>query len=131
MTKKRAFLHIDRCPQCDFRFRGRPEDYRHLSPLGRRLQWAGYLVIFPMMLGIAAFIAVTRNDRGMIEFDGRDNLIVLVIFQPSIIFFILSAVVPKHQIYRCPQCSWQRTLRPGDHVDASKPPQPMPSSNDS
>ncbi len=111
MTKPRSFLHIDRCPQCGFRFRGRPEDHQHLSPLGRRLQWAGYLAIFPMMLGIAAFIAMTRDERGMIDFDGRDNLIMLVIFLPSIVFFILAMVVPKHRTYRCPQCSWQQTLR--------------------
>jgi DNA-directed RNA polymerase subunit RPC12/RpoP len=121
MPKPRSLRHLDRCPQCGFRFRGRPEDHQHLSPLGRRLQWAGYFAIFPMMLAIVVFIAVTRTERGMVDFDGRDNLIMLVIFLPSIVFFILSMVVPKQQTYRCPQCSWQRTLRPGDRVDPVTP----------
>ncbi len=113
MVRRGDPAHIECCPQCGFRFRGRPEDHQHLSPLARRLQWAGYLAIFPMMLGVAAFIALTRNERGMIDFAGRDNLLMLMIFQPSIIFFILAAVVPKHRTYRCPQCSWQKTVRAG------------------
>lgn len=105
-------LHITSCPQCGFKFRGRPEDHEHLSPLGRRLQLAGYWAFFPVMLGIAAFIALTRDERGlMLDFTGRANVIAFAIFSPSFILFVLSMLVPKHQTYRCPQCSWQKTLR--------------------
>lgn len=105
-------LRIDSCPQCGFKFRGRPEDHEHLSPLGRRLQLAGYWAFLPVMLAIAAFIALTRDERGlMLEFTGRANLIAFAIFSPSMTLFVLSMVMPKHRTYRCPQCSWQKTLR--------------------
>lgn len=115
---KKVLLHIERCPQCGFRFRGRAESYQHLSPLARRLQWAGYVAIFPMLIGVAAFIALTRDEQGMIDFAGRDNLIMLVIFQPSLMFFIASMLMRRHQTYRCPQCSWQKTLRSAKDLPA-------------
>lgn len=105
-------LRIDSCPQCGFKFRGRPESYEHLSPVGRRLQLAGFWAFFPVMLGIAAFIALTRDERGlMLDFAGRANLIAFAIFSPSIALFVWSMLVPKHYTYRCPQCSWKKTLR--------------------
>ncbi|HEX3132928.1 MAG TPA: hypothetical protein VHX44_05015 [Planctomycetota bacterium] len=112
---------IERCPQCGFRFRGRPEDHQHLSPAARRLQWSGYLAIFPAMLGVAAFLYLTRSADGlMIDFTSRANTITLAIFTPSIVLFTLSLWVPKHATYRCPQCSWERTLRPNDRVESAK-----------
>ena len=115
-------LRIDSCPQCGFKFRGRPESHEHLSPLGRRLQLAGYWAFLPVMLGIAAFIALTRDERGlMLEFTGRANLIAFAIFGPSMLLFVLSMLVPKRCTYRCPQCSWERTLRPNDRVDPAAP----------
>ena len=115
-------LRIDSCPQCGFKFRGRPESHEHLSPFGRRLQLAGFWAFLPVMLGIAAFIALTRDERGlMLDFTGRANLIAFAIFGPSMLLFVLSMLVPKHQTYRCPQCSWERTLRPGDRVDPVAP----------
>lgn len=105
-------LRIDRCPQCGFKFRGRPQDHEHLSPLGRRLQLAGYWAFLPVMLAVAAFIALTRDERGlMLEFTGRANLIAFAIFSPSVVLFVCSMLVPKQYTYRCPQCSWQKTLR--------------------
>ncbi len=82
-------LRIDRCPQCGFKFRGRPEDHEHLSPLGLRLQLAGYWAFLPVMLAVAAFIALTRDERGlMLEFTGRANLIAFAIFSPSVALFV-------------------------------------------
>lgn len=112
---------IDRCPQCGFRFRGRSEDHQHLSPVARRLQWFGFLAIFPAMLGVAAFLYFTRSADGlMIDFTGRANTITMAIFTPSLLLFALSLCVPKHATYRCPQCSWERTLRPNDRVEPAK-----------
>ena len=105
------------CPQCGFRFRGRPEDHQHHSPLARRLQRWGFIAFFPAMLGVAAFLYLTRQDDGqMLEFTGRAIALTLAIFSPSVLLFALSMWVPRQATYRCPQCSWQRTLGPGDRV---------------
>jgi hypothetical protein len=77
--------------------------------------------MFPAMLGVAAFLSLTRGDDGlMIDFTGRANSIMLAIFTPSIVLFALSLWMPKHATYRCPQCSWERTLRPNDRVEPAK-----------
>jgi predicted RNA-binding Zn-ribbon protein involved in translation (DUF1610 family) len=108
---------ISSCPQCGFRFRGRSEDYEQASPLSRKLFWAGFLILLPVMLGVAAFIALTRDERGlMMEFTGRANLIMLAITMPSMLLFVAAKLVPKLTIYRCPQCRWQKTMR-GDTSD--------------
>jgi DNA-directed RNA polymerase subunit RPC12/RpoP len=120
MATRHGPPHVERCPQCGFRFRPRAEHYQHLSPLGRKLQWSGYLAMIPMFLLVAAFMAFMRDDRGIPDFAGRDNLIALVMFLPSIALFVASLVVPKHATYRCPQCSWKRTLRSGDVVEPAK-----------
>jgi hypothetical protein len=121
MAKRSRFPRIDRCPQCDFRFRGRPEDHQHPSPLGRKLYWSGYLVLVPVMLGVAAFLALTRGEDGrMIDFTGRANTIMLAIFTPSLVLFMLSHWVPKRVTYRCPQCSWERTFKPDQHLEPTK-----------
>ena len=102
-----------------FRFRGRTEDHQHLSPLGRRLQWWGYFAIFPAMVGVLLFLHLTRQDDGrMAEFTGRANLLMLAIFTPSIVLFALALYVPKRFTWRCPQCSWESTLKAGETVDA-------------
>ncbi len=122
MAKRIPLPRIERCPQCSFRFRGRPEDHQHLSPLGRKLQWCGYLAVFPAMAAVIAFLHFTRQDDGrMLEFTGRANFIMLAIFTPSIVLFFISVWVPKWFTYRCPQCSWERTLKAG-----TSPPEPSP-----
>ena len=124
----RALLpRIDRCPHCDFRFRGRPQDHDHPSRFSRRLQWAGYLAFIPVMLAVAAFLALTRDERGlMMEFTGRANLIAFAIFSPSIALFVWSMLLPKRRTYRCPRCSWEHTFRAGDLAPASEPLPPSP-----
>lgn len=112
---------IERCPQCGFRFRGRVEDHQHLSPRARKLQRWGFVAIFPSMLGVVVFLHLTRGPDGrMIDFPGFANSILMVILLPSLVLFVASMLVAKHATYRCPQCSWQRTLRPGDVVESVK-----------
>lgn len=88
--------------------------------------------MFPAMLAVAAFLSLTRGDDGrMIDFTGRANTIMLAIFTPSIVLFALSLWVPKHATYRCPQCSWERVLRPTDRVEPAKSDEVATPPNDS
>lgn len=121
-----ALPRIERCPQCGFRFRGRVEDHQHLSPRARRLQRWGFIAIFPSMLGVVAFLHLTRGPDGrMIDFPGFANSILLVILLPSLVLFVASMLVARHATYRCPQCSWQATFKGGD----AAPPRVEPDSD--
>ena len=73
------------------------------------------------MLAVTGFLHLTRGPDGrIIDFPGFANSILLVILLPSLVLFVASMLVAKHATYRCPQCSWQRTLRPGDVVETIK-----------
>lgn len=104
--------HIERCPQCDFRFRGRFDDHLKPSPLARRLQFASFIVPMPVLAGVAVFLALTRDESGMLpQITGFANLMMLVIVSPSVLLYALSLVVPKRVEYLCPQCGWRHESR--------------------
>ena len=108
MSRQRIIHRIEACPQCGFRFRGRIETYMHPSPLARRVQMGMIWIMFPALAGVAAFIALTRDEHGqMISFAGDKNLIMLLMFTPTLLMYCWFVLLPKHVTYRCPQCSWQ------------------------
>lgn len=121
--------HIDRCPQCDFRFRGRPDDHHKPSPLARRLQLASFIVPMPILVAVAVFLALTQDESGnTFQIAGAANLLMLIIVSPSVLLYVLSLVVPKRVEYLCPQCGWRHvskrepktTIGDDDHIEAKK-----------
>jgi len=121
--------HIDRCPQCDFRFRGRPDDHHKPSPLARRLQLASFIVPMPVLIAVAVFLALTQDASGQpLQIVGGANLLMLIIVSPSVLLYALSLVVPKRIEYLCPQCGWRHvskrepktTIGDDDNVEVKK-----------
>ncbi len=77
-------------------------------------------IMFPALAGVAAFIALTRDEQGhMISFAGDKNLIMLMMFTPTLLMYAWFTLLPKHVTYRCPQCSWNVT-----YAANRAPPQP-------
>ena len=104
--------HIDRCPQCDFRFRGRPDDHLKPSPLARRLQLAAFIIPMPVLAAVAVFLVLTQDESGnTFQMAGAANLLMLIIVSPSVLLYALSLVVPKRVEYLCPQCGWRHESR--------------------
>jgi hypothetical protein len=67
-------------------------------------------IMFPALAGVAAFIALTRDESGhMISFAGDKNLIMLMMFTPSLLMYFWFLFIPKQLTYTCPQCSWHVT----------------------
>ena len=78
--------HIERCPQCDFRFRGRFDDHLKPSPLARRLQLAAFIVPMPVLIAVAVFLALTKDESGnTFQMAGAANLLMLIIVSPSVL----------------------------------------------
>ncbi len=110
MARQVTIHRISACPQCGFRFRGRVETYLHPSPFARRVQMGMIWIMFPALAGVAAFIALTKDDQGnMISFAGDKNLIMLLMFTPTLLMYAWFTLLPKQVTYRCPQCSWNVT----------------------
>jgi hypothetical protein len=104
--------HLERCPQCDFRFRGRPDDHFKPSPTARRLQTAAFIAPMPMLAAVALVLALTQQADGKpLQIAGGANLAMLLIFSPSVLLYALSFVVPKRVEYLCPQCGWRHEGR--------------------
>jgi hypothetical protein len=79
--------------------------------------------MFPALAGVAAFIALTKDSQGhMISFAGDKNLIMLMMFTPTLLMYGWFVLLPKQVTYRCPQCFWNVTYA------ANKAP-PLPSSS--
>jgi DNA-directed RNA polymerase subunit RPC12/RpoP len=120
MSRQRIIHRIEACPQCGFRFRGRVETYMHPSLLARRVQMGMIWIMFPALAGVAAFIALTRDERGqMISFAGDKNLIMLLMFTPTLLMYGWFVLLPKQVTYRCPQCSWQVSYSSRDKPQVS------------
>ncbi len=110
MANKNIIHRVEACPQCGFRFRGRIETYLAPSPFAKKVQMGVIWIMFPALAGVAAFIALTRNERGqMISFDGDKNFIMLMMFTPSLLMYFWFLYIPKQLSYTCPQCSWHVT----------------------
>jgi hypothetical protein len=127
----RAVKHhgVRACPQCEFKFRGRPDDHLHASPFAKKVFRAVLLIMFPTLLAIAYFFAYFRDEKGrVIYFDGIENTIMLMMFTPSLLMYVWYLLIPKMMTYRCPQCSWEITYQAGtvpqlnQHAEITAPP---------